>query len=101
VHVLGGATVAEQAATGSFTINWSAPKERTDGTVLMPAEIGGYRIYYGDTVGHYPYMVEVTGETAASITITDVPAGTIYVVMTTYDTGGRESDFSAVTAKML
>lgn len=46
-------------------------------------------------------MVEVTGETAASITITDVPAGTIYVVMTTYDTGGRESDFSAVTAKML
>jgi hypothetical protein len=101
LQVLESETAVEQATTGGFTVNWTAPKNRADGTALTLAEIGGYRIYYGDAVGHYSYMLEVGDETAESATITDVPASTIYVVMTTYDIYGRESDFSAVIAKTL
>jgi hypothetical protein len=101
LQVLESDTAAELTTTGSFTVNWAAPKTRTDGTALQQVQIGGYRIYYGNAVGHYPYMVEVADGTAESATITDAPAGTLYVVMTTYDIDGRESSFSAVITKKI
>jgi len=101
MHVLKGTSAADQATTGSLTLNWMAPKSRTDGTVLTQAEIGGYRIYYGESIGHYPYMVDVADETTGTFTITDVPIGTYDVAMTTYDIDGRESGFSSIISKTI
>jgi hypothetical protein len=99
VNVLEGTTAAE-LENHKFTLNWTAPTKRTDGSVLTQAEIGGYRIYYGNTTGYYPYMVEVADATAETATITHAAAGTMYVVMTTYDIDGRESGFSSAITKI-
>jgi len=85
--------------TGSFTLNWTAPATRADGTPLSLADIAGFRIYYGDSAGSYPHSVNIADGTAQNATVTDVPVGTHSVVMTTYDMGGRESGYSAAISK--
>ncbi|MGB7933040.1 MAG: discoidin domain-containing protein [Gammaproteobacteria bacterium] len=85
--------------TGSITLQWTAPVTRADGTPLSLADIDGYRIYYGDSAGNYPNRLEVSDGTAQSATITDIPVGTYYIVMTTYDIGGLESAYSSMVAK--
>jgi hypothetical protein len=82
---------AVPVSTGGFTLNWTAPVARADGTPLSLAEIDGYRIYYGSSPGSYPNSMDVTDGSAGSAMVTDVPAGDYRVVMTTYDDAGRES----------
>jgi hypothetical protein len=91
---------APAAQAGSFTLNWTAPATRADGTPLSLADIDGYRIYYGDSAGSYPNSVNIADGTAQTATVTGVPAGTHYVVMTTYDVGGRESGYSPEISKV-
>ena len=90
---------AAGAQTGSFTLSWTAPVSRADGTPLPLSEIDGYRIYYGELSGSYPNSVEVADGAAETVTVTDVPVGDYRVVMTTYDVDGRESGYSSETAK--
>jgi len=85
--------------TGTLTLQWTAPVTRADGTPLSLADIDGYRILYGDSAGNYPNRLEVPDGTAQSATITDIPVGTYYIVMTTYDVDGRESAYSSMVAK--
>ena len=96
----GGTTVPPgPVQTGSITLHWTAPVARTDGTPLSLADIDGYRIFYGDSAGNYPNRLEVSDGTATSAIITDLPVGTYYIVMTTYDVSGRESAYSTMVAK--
>jgi hypothetical protein len=90
---------AAPVQTGSLTLQWSAPVTRADGTPLSLSEIDGYRIYYGISAGNYPDWVDVADGTAQAVTITDMPAGTYYLVMTTYDVSGNESAYSSMVAK--
>jgi hypothetical protein len=87
------------ALTGSFDVRWTAPATRADGEPLSLTDINGYRIYYGDTSGNYTDVAEVPDGTATSATVTDVPVGTSYLVMTTYDVDGRESGYSREISK--
>lgn len=77
--------------TGSFSLTWTAPVTRADGSPISLSDIGGYRIHYGVVAGNYPATVEVSDGSAQSATVDNVPAGTYHVVMTTYDTNGLES----------
>ena len=95
----GGSSGASSADTGSITLAWTAPVSREDGAPMSLAEIGGFRIYYGKSVAGYPKTVDVTDGTATTATMTDVPAGNYFIVMTTYDTEGRESRFSSEVSK--
>ena len=95
------ADAVQVVKTGSLTLQWTAPVTRADGTPLSLADIDGYRIYYGDSAGNYPNRVDVSDGTAQSATITDIPVGTYYIVMTTYDFGGLESAFSSMVTKTI
>ena len=90
---------AAPVQTGSLTLQWTAPVTRADGTPLSLADIDGYHIYYGVSAGNYPNRLDVSDGTAQSATITDIPVGTYYIVMTTYDVGGLESAYSSMVAK--
>ena len=90
---------AAPVQTGSLTLQWTAPVTRADGTPLSLADIDGYRIYYGPSANNYPNLLEVSDGTAQSATITDLPVGTYYIVMTTYDVGGLESAHSSMVTK--
>ena len=87
------------SATGSLSLSWVAPAARADGTPLSLADIDGYRIYYGTSAGSYPNQLDLTDATAQAATITDLPAGTYYLVMTTYDVSGLESAYSSMATK--
>jgi len=91
----------ETVQTGSFTLNWTAPAARSDGTPLSLADIAGFRVYYSASSGSYPNSIEVADGSATSITVRDIPVGTNYMVMTTYDSGGRESRYSPEISKIV
>jgi hypothetical protein len=92
-------TAAQKAPLGGFSLSWSAPTTRADGTPLSLADIDGYRIYLGKSPGNYSDVVEVADGTAQSANVTDLPAGTYYLVMTTFDNTGLESQKSAEVSK--
>ena len=82
-------------------VYWTAPVSRTDGTPLSLGDIDGYRIYYGPTAGNYPNSVDVADGAAQSVIVTDLPVGTYYVVMTSYDVNGLESTYSSMVTKTI
>jgi hypothetical protein len=94
-------TVAAVQASpiGGFSLNWTAPTTRADGTPLSLADIDGYRIYYGDSPRNYSDTIDVSDGSSQSVSVTGIPAGTYYLVMTTYDNAGRESRYSSEISK--
>jgi hypothetical protein len=88
------------SSTASFSLSWTAPTSRADGTPLSLANIDGYRIYYGTTRGNYPNQVNITNGAATGKTVNNLASGKkYYLVMTTYDYAGRESAPSGEVAK--
>jgi hypothetical protein len=90
---------AGAALTGSLSLQWKAPLTRADGTPLPLSEINGYRIHYGNAPGNYTSHVDLADGTAQQVTLTDLPVGTYYLVMSTYDVNGLESGYSASVSK--
>ena len=90
---------AAQAQTGGFTLSWTAPVSRTDGTSLSLSEIASYSIYYGTSPGSYSNSIDVAYPSQTR-TVTNLPVGTYYVAMTTRDSGGRESAYSQEVTKV-
>ena len=86
-------------SSGSFTLQWTAPVARADGSPLSLADIDRYWVYYGTSAGNYTNKVSVTNGSAQSATVTNVPTGSWYVAMSTVDTGGQESSRSAAIVK--
>lgn len=87
------------STNGSFSLTWTAPTSRSDGTPLSLSAIDGYRIYYGTRSGSYTANRNITDGTARSASVTGLASGTYYLVMTTYDTGGLESGYSPEVVK--
>ena len=92
-------SVPDKAKNGVLELSWSAPATRTDGEPLPLSDIDGYRLYYGKKKGDYVRGADIKDGTAQSATVTGVPLGKYYVVMTTYDTNGIESDYSQSVRK--
>jgi len=90
---------AKAGESGVLTLSWSAPSTRSDGEPLSLSEIDGYRVYYGKHKGEYLKGADIKDGTAQSATVTGVPFGAYYVVMTTYDANGIESGYSAAVKK--
>ena len=90
---------AASAQTGTVTLSWTAPTKRADGTPLSLADINGYRIHYGKSAGDYTGHVNLADGTAQQVTLIDLPLGTYYLVMTTYDVVGLESGYSSAVTK--
>ena len=89
--------VVQQVSSGSATLSWLPPTQRTDGSPLT--NLAGYRIRYGTAPGNYPNTRQIANPGVTKAVIDNLPAGTYYFVVTAYDTSGGESDFSAVVSK--
>ena len=86
---------------GGITLRWSAPAQREDGSALSMAEIAGYRVYYGATQGSYTDEVVINTASTMNVTLSDLAAGTYYIVVTAVDVDGRESAFSREVVRSL
>lgn len=78
--------------TGSITLSWQPPTQRTDGTALTT--LAGYRVYYGTRSGSYSNSVTVANPGIASYVVDAVPSGTYFVVLTAFDANDIESGYS-------
>lgn len=74
--------------TGSATLSWQAPTERTDGSALT--NLAGYRIYYGNAPGNYSQSISL-GSGLSTYVIDNLAGGTWYFTMTALDSTGLES----------
>lgn len=82
----------ESGGTGSVTLSWIPPTERTDGTPLQT--LAGYKISYGRMSEVYDYTINLDNPGLASYVVEDLVPGDWYFVMAAYDTEGLESDYS-------
>ncbi|MBT8121267.1 MAG: fibronectin type III domain-containing protein, partial [Gammaproteobacteria bacterium] len=96
---LPGFSIHVNASTGSFSLSWTAPTTREDGTAIALSEIGGYRIYYGDAPGNFTNTVDIADGSVTTATVSDIPSGDYYVAMSTVDTGGNVSALSSAVSK--
>jgi len=89
----------QQVATGSATLSWTAPTMRTDGTPLT--NLAGYKIHYGTSPGSYPNKITLDNPGLTSYVVENLAQGTWYFSMTSFDTAGAESDYSAASSKSI
>ncbi len=81
---------------GVITLTWDAPTMNTDGSALNPAtDLTIYKIYYGTASQTYTQTVTVTNPGTSTITKSlNLSHGTYYIVVTTVNTSGQESNYS-------
>jgi hypothetical protein len=82
----------ESTGTGSATLSWEAPTQRTDGTALT--DLAGYTIHYGRLSGVYDYQIDVNTPGVMTYVVENLVPGDWYFAMTAYDADGLKSDFS-------
>jgi hypothetical protein len=82
----------ESTGTGSATLSWSAPTQRSDGSPLT--NLAGYRIYYGRMSQTYDYEIEVTNPGIVTYVIEGLVPGEWYFAAASVDAAGVESEYS-------
>jgi hypothetical protein len=88
-------TVAvNQMSAGNATLDWTAPTENTDGSVLT--NLAGYKVHYGNNRDHLTQTIKVTNPGLTAYVVEDLSPGTWYFTVTSYASDGTESVDSAV-----
>jgi len=84
----------DSIGANTLLMSWTAPSQRADGSPIESTEISGYQIHYGTIQGVYPDKLFVSTEKVVGADVVDIPGGDYFIVVTTIDTNGRESDYS-------
>jgi hypothetical protein len=88
-----------QAATGSATVSWLPPTERTDGSALT--NLAGYHIRYGTKPTELLQTIELNGSGLTSFTVEGLTPGDWYFGVSAFDTAMVESATSNVGSKKI
>jgi hypothetical protein len=84
-----GTSSPPTASTGNVTINWNAPTQNTDGSVLT--DLAGFKIHYGTASGKYTQTITVSNPGLATYVVTNLTAGKYYFAVSAYSSAGTES----------
>ncbi|MEL6447926.1 MAG: putative Ig domain-containing protein [Pseudomonadota bacterium] len=79
-------------ANASLTINWTPPTQNVDGSPVVG--LAGFKIFYGQSSGSYPNVIDVNNGGLTSYTVENLTPGTWYLAMTATDSSGLESALS-------
>jgi hypothetical protein len=82
-------------STGSITLAWDAATTYSDGSPIT--DLAGYKLYYGNAPGSYSASVDVGNVT--TYTLTNLPSGVYYIVVTVRNQSGSESSYSNEVSK--
>jgi hypothetical protein len=86
-------------ATGSVTLSWMPPTERTDGLPLF--DLAGYRIYWGTASDDLANSVVIQNPGITTFMIEQLPPATWYFAATAFDTANVESELSGTASKRI
>jgi hypothetical protein len=88
-----------QGGTGTATVSWTPPSERTDGSSLT--DLAGYRMRYGTNPSNLSGFVEIYGTGVSRFVVDGLTSGTWYFGLTAFDRSGRESSLSNLASKRI
>ena len=71
------------------------------GDLLIPKNLAGFKIYYGNVSRQYDQELKVPGASISSAVIEGLPPATWYFAVRAYNSDGVESDYSAEASKSL
>jgi hypothetical protein len=91
-------TVA-QVATGSATLNWTAPTLNTDGSPLT--NLSGYQILYGSSPGALSRTIQVTNPSVTTYVVDNLSSGTWYFAIRTLAGSGQTSAQTNVASRVI
>ena len=95
--VLPAFTIAvNQMSAGNAALDWTAPTENTDGSVL--SNLAGYEVHYGTNPQQLTQVEKITNPGLTSYVVDNLSAGTWYFSVSSYSTNGTESSSSAVVS---
>jgi Fibronectin type III domain len=83
---------------GSATLSWTPPTTNDDGT---PLTLTGYRIYWGESEGHYPHSVTVSNPGLTRYVVEQLPPATWYFVATALSADGESPPSNAIAMQVL
>jgi hypothetical protein len=86
--------VVQSATVGTASLSWLSPPANSNGTL----ELEGYHIYYGSSAKDLTHVVNVESPSATSFVINNLPAGTWYFGIASYNAEKVESSLSAVVS---
>jgi hypothetical protein len=89
-------TVSGSPALGTATVSWSAPTTNTNGT---PADLAGYRVYYGTQPGALTQSVKIATPATTTYKITGLTTGTWYFAVAADSVDGTQSSLSNIGSK--
>jgi hypothetical protein len=89
----------QQVATGSATLSWLPPTQRTDGSALT--NLAGYHIRYGNAPDRLDRDIPITNPGLTSYVVDNLSQGTWYFAMTAFDAAGLVSDPTAIRSKTI
>jgi hypothetical protein len=78
-----------QPRLGAVTLNWDAPTQNTNQTLLT--DLAGYRIAYGNAPTALTQSVQVANPSVTTWLVENLPAGTWYFAIKAYNYAGIES----------
>jgi hypothetical protein len=88
-----------QVTNGTATISWTPPTRNTDGSPLT--DLGGYRIYYGNSPSNMDQMVELSNPGLTTHVVQNLSPATWYFTMRAFRTNGTESEPSNIASKTI
>jgi len=86
--------VVQSATAGTASLSWLSPPANSNGTL----EVEGYHIYYGRSAQDLTHVVNVESPSATSFVINNLPAGTWFFGIASYNAEKVESSLSAIVS---
>ena len=96
-------TTFSTAPTGTISISWDIPTTRVNTNIMPVSEISGYNVYLATNTNFIPSIpyTTISDRAVSDHIIYNLPDGTYYVYITTFDTNGDESPYSAPLIKTI
>ena len=85
-------TVAAASVDETVTLSWIPPTENADGSTLV--DLKGYKIHYGVASKTYTQTIQVSNPGLTTYVVQNLPAGSYYFAVTSYNSSGVESSLS-------
>ena len=91
------------APSGAISISWDIPTTRVNTDILPASEISGYKVYLATNTNFIPSIpyTTINNRAVSDHVIYNLPGGTYYVYITTFDTNGDESPYSDPLTKTI
>lgn len=84
----------EREGIRAVTLSWTAPSQRTDGSLVRNGDIVGYRVYIGESSGEHRETVHIDNPQVTGYTVRGLQQGEYRFAVTALDIFGNESPMS-------